>query len=185
MRFSLLPELTDAQKRSLSEWVAETLPAPGLIQGSVIFPMNGQLGFYVGSEFRMIHRNDNWQFYDRNVIYIGYRNPTGNHPMPLIDRLAVVGAVISLADLWETHHEQYTTVMSSVLIESYQGLMSGMVQTEAAVSGLAFNESRGVVAARIGDCYHLPSGELVEIDDSWTVVADRPSVRTVPVAAAA
>ena len=184
MRFSLLPELTAEQKRGLSEWIAATLPAPELAQSNVSFPMSGQLGIYAGGQLRIVHRNSTWQFYDTSIIYVGYR-PLEQHTVPMVDRLAVVGAIISLADLWEVHHEAYTTVMSSVLIESYQGLMSGMVQTEAAVSGLAFNQDRGVVAARIGDCYHLPNGELVEVDDTWTVVADRPGVRAVPVAAAA
>ena len=183
MRFSLLPELTAEQKRGLSEWIAATLPAGELTQNSPPFPMAGRLGIYVSGQLKMLHRNDYWSN-EAGQIYIGYRTGT-THPMPLIERLAVVGAIISLADLWEVHHEAYTTVMSSVLIESYIGLMSGMVQTEAAVSGLAFNQDRGVVAARIGDCYHLPNGELVEVDEGWTVVADRPGVRAVPVAAAA
>lgn len=184
MKFTLLPELAETQKREMANWIRATLESPELVQSRVTFNWAGQLGIYRDGRLITLHRNDGWQFDGANVIYIGHREGR-TQALPLIERLAVVGAIISLIELWPEFHEQFTARASAILIETYTGVMSGMVQTEAAVSGLAFNADRSIVAARIGDCYHLPNGELVEIDESWTVVADRPSLRTVPVAAAA
>lgn len=182
MKYTLLPELDEAKKQAISEWIAATLAHPQLTQSSVTFNWAGQLAIYQNGMLRMLHRNSSWSNNDGANIYIGYRAPD-SQPMPLLERLAVVGAIISLTETWPVHHEQFIKAASVALIDSYTGVMSGMVQTEAAVSGLAFNEGRSIVAARIGDCYHRPNGELVEIDDSWTVVADRPSLRVVPIAA--
>jgi hypothetical protein len=183
MKFTLLPELTDAKKRDVGNWIRATLESPELVQNAVPYSWAGEFAIYKNGRMVVLHRNNSWQYDGSGTLYIGYRD--GPHQVPLIERLAVVGALISLVELWPEFHEQFTARASAILIETYTGVMSGMVQTEAAVSGLAFNEDRSLVAARIGDCYHLPSGELVEIDDSWTVVADRPDVRAVPVVVAA
>lgn len=186
MKYSLLPELTEAKKAEVSAWITATLAAPGLVQSTVAYSWSGEFAIYRNGRVTSLHRNGAWQLDSGgSLLYIGYREPNGNHPLPLLERLAVMGAVISLTETWETHYEQFTAVASAALIDAYTGVMSGMVQTEAAVCALAFNADRSVMAARIGDCYHLPNGELVEVDETWTVVSDRPTLRIVPVAAAA
>lgn len=183
MKFSLMPELTVQRKEALSAWITATLNAPELTQSAVTFPEGGSLVIYRDGRACWLNVNDSWQWDGGNNIYIGRRLRAGyNQPMPMLERVGVIGTIISLCELWEVHHEKYIEVASRALIDTYTGVMSGMVQTEAAVSGLAFNADRSLTAARVGDCYHLPDGSLVEIDDTWTVIADRPSLRAVPIA---
>lgn len=174
MQLSLLPKLTDGEKASMAEWLRATLATPELTQSNVTFPLSsGRLGIYVDGTLKQLARNEYWQI-DSASIYIGYRS-NRNHMVPLTDRLAVLGAIIGMADLWAELGELYMATLARVLVSSYRTLMSGLIQTEAEVTGLAFSEARGLVAALINDRFHLPNGEEIEVDDSWTVISERPA----------
>lgn len=176
MQISLLPKLTDDQRQQTREWVTETLASEQLAAG--YFPLDSKIVIYIDGRMRVLRRGEQWQDDGSTSIYVGYTSvrPSRGALQP-IERLAVVGAVISLAELWDDFHETYIAKAASLLISAYEGIMSGLIQTEAAISGLAFNAERAIVAGKVGDTYHLADGTEVEIDDTWTVVPDRPGVR--------
>jgi hypothetical protein len=175
MRLSLLPDLTEAQTGEVRNWVSAVLAHAELTPPRPYFPLGGSAAVYVEGQLRVLERGEYWQNDGASRIYVGYSHRVGGTTMQPLEQLAVVGAVISLANLWSEFHEAYTARAARIVFASYEGVMSGMIQTEAAVTGLAFNADRSLVAARIGDCYHLPEGTQVEIDDTWTLVPDRPS----------
>ena len=180
MQISLLPKLTEARKAEVKTWVEATLVYEELSSPDIFFPLDNQVAIYVDGRIKALRRNEYWQDDGSGVIYVGWSTGrAGRNYLSMLDRLAVIGAIISLADLWEELHEAYIARAATVLISSYTGIMSGMIQTEAAITGLAFNADRSVVAGKIGDCYHLPDGTAVEVDDTWTIVPDRPGVRPV------
>jgi hypothetical protein len=176
-KLMLLPD-TSAQRAEIVSWVEAMLADVNLAPQQPRFPLGGKVAIYVDGSLRVLQNGEQWQDDGVASLYVGYRHSAGAQYMQPLDRLAVVGAVISLADLWERFHETYIARAAAILISNYQGVMSGLIQTEAAVSGLAFSPDRALVAGRIGDCYHLPDGTQVEIDDSWTLVPDRPAVHT-------
>lgn len=178
MQISLLPKLTDDQRQQTREWVTETLASEQLAAG--YFPLDSKAVIYIDGRMKILRRGEYWQDDGAANLYVGFSaSRTGRNYLQPIERLAVVGAVISLVELWEEFHDAYIAKAAEILIASYQGIMSGLIETEAAISGLAFNAERSLVAGRIGDTYHLADGTEVEIDDTWTVVPDRPGVRAV------
>lgn len=178
MRLALLPVLTDGDKEAVGRWVEATLAAPNLCQGDWPFPLANKVGVYVDGSLRVLERGEFWQDDGVGRIWVGYRHRSSANHLSEMDRLAVVGAIISLAELWERFHGSFIAKAAQIIFTAYEGMMGGMIQTEAAVTGLAFNADRSLVAGRIGDCYHLPNGTAVEIDDTWTLVPDRPTVRS-------
>lgn len=180
MKLALLPELTEQEKTAMREWVQAALTHEELSPPDVYFPLDGKVAIYRDGWMKILRRGEHWMDDGARNLYIGwnYRRGTGMEPL---ERLTVIGALISVAELWDEFHEAYIARAAVILIANYQGVMSGLVQAEAAVTGLAFNADRSIVAGKIGDCYHLPNGERVEIDDTWTLVPDRPAMRAATV----
>lgn len=177
-KLSLLPTFTEDERQHWKDWLTAVLGTPELATTEIDPPLYGQsLTVYTNGRSTAVATHDHWQT-SGNTIYVGRRS-TG-HPMPMIDRLAVIGILISAVDLWADLHEPYMARMARELITTYEGLMYGMVQTEGALGGLAFNAEAGQVAGKFGDTFHLPNGEPVEVDDdNWTVVLDRPHLAPV------
>lgn len=177
MRIGLVPEFSDAEIASSRRWIMATLDSDDLVQNVYRWPFDGRrLALYVNNQVRTVVRYDYWTD-DGAVIHVGWRENTTGHSMPIMDRLAVVGAMIGAVGLWEEFHEQYMAKAARLLIGSYEGGMSGMVRTEAPIRGLALNAEQGVVAGLIGDSFYLHNGTEVQVQgEGWTVVMDRPNV---------
>lgn len=179
MKIALLPEFTGDEREAAKAWLSAVLANEHLTANAPQMPaaIYGRMGLYIDGRFRTLQRGEYWADDIVGNFYVGYRERPGASTVPLPRRLAVIGGIISLAGLWGDLHEAYIARAAGVLIGTYSDLMSGLVRTEAAVSGLAFSADRATIAARIGDAYHLPNGEAIEIDETWTVVPDRPFIQ--------
>lgn len=168
MKIGLQPELTPAERAALERWLKSALRHAELSPGS--FPLVRRIGVYINDQALQV-TNDYW-------MLNGYQCGIGNHnsgvAMSQMDRLAILGAIISAVSMWDTLQEDYSTAMCRVLLETYNTGMSGMVRARQGVAtGLAFSADRLQVAARMGtndDVWYLPTGEQVVPDESWTRV---------------
>lgn len=161
MKVGLAPDLTGDEKRSLKRWLVSALAHARLSSSG--WPLGSKIGVYIDGTAVQTY-NGYWTV-DGQRLHIG-TDTTDGRLTNLVDRIAVLGAIISAVELWPELTDQYSAAVSRVLLESYNTAMSGLVQTRAGIAtGLAFSADRNQVAARIGDEWFLPSGEAVTAEE--------------------
>lgn len=178
---AFMPTLTDYDKSEVKDWIRRALDGTELMIVGTPFPAAGRLILYWQGAPRIISNNSHWQESDP-YLYIGYR--TGGETIPKLDRMAILGGIITLCGLWDDLHEQFTTKLAELMFSQYRSAVSGMVRSESPISGLAFNSDRTQMAARIGEEYHLSSGEPVELTEDWVAIEGNPSLIPLPEAEA-
>ena len=171
MRIHLLPDFTDAEKATLGTYLGQLLDSPRLADDRRRYPLeNGRIGLYVDGKFYCL-TNGTWQFNDP-YLYVG-QDSHNNNALPVLDRLGVIAAIIATGGLWTDEMiAKFGITVSRIMLQSYNEMMHGLltVQGTTPATGLAFRADRQQVAALMGDRYFLPSGETVEVDESWTIV---------------
>lgn len=170
MKVGLAPDLNGVEKRALKTWLVTALAHARLSPGG--FGPVGKIAVYVDGQALSV-TNDYWNINSGgNGRTLGIGNDNGVTPMALTERIAILGAIISAVELWPELTDQYSAAVSRVLLESYNVAMSGLVQTRAGIAtGLAFSADRNQVAAKFGDNWHLPNGEVITPDPAvWTLV---------------
>lgn len=172
MRIGLVPELTTTEKISLRRWLVHVLSQPNLSGASsnYSFPLASKIAIYIdGTAYSC--QNGYWE---RTGTILGIGLGGGGGSIPVDMRIAILAAIISAAGLWDLV-DDFNVAVSRALLESYNTMMGGLVQTQGTPTGLAFNASAGQVAARMGEEWHLPGGggvvEIAEGDTNWVVVA--------------
>lgn len=160
MKIGLVPALSVDERTAFKDFLQAALRNERLC-GS--YPLgNGKVGIYLDGIIQRVDSGD-WSVpFDATRIMVG--RDRGNNTTPMIVRLGVLSALISLGNLWEELVDDFSAAVSRVLLESYNEMMSGLLQTRGATAtGLAFTASAQQVAARFGETWHLPNGEGVDL----------------------
>lgn len=166
--YTLQPNLTQAQRTVMTNWMLNVLASPDFAQRGVTFPSNlGNLYIWKDGQAKMIQRGA-WGV-DGNYIYLG----SESQMVVPAERLEIVSTFVPMCD--PARSEELQTALyegiTRVLLGVYRTFQGNVVSSAQPVTQMAINPEQTLVASYMEEAWRLPNGEPVEIGPTWTVFA--------------
>lgn len=164
------PTLTNNEKSAIREWLSLALGQPEFCVSGQSYPINGKLCIYRDGKPAILIYGNWGQEMGGEYLRIGTYHASYINAISKCERLAVLGVVISLTELWEEFRVPYYQALGRSLVEQYNQGLCGLVDVVQTPTSIAFNGERNVVAVQFqgSDEFYLPGGtEAVALDETW------------------
>lgn len=158
--------LEPAHIQTLKTWLI------GVLQGrDMRYPFLDVPVIYLGN--RVLKVVDGaWQI-EGDRVYVGRRWTAPNaSSLTRMQQLAVIAAIAATARLNvdEEVQKEYSKALATALMADYEGSVGVFIQSQVNVTRLAMKHGVGVAGWQDG-AWYSPTGEPVEVDASWTLIA--------------
>lgn len=158
--------LEPAHIQTLKTWLI------GVLQGrDMRYPFSEFPVIYLGN--RVLKVVDGaWQI-EGDRVYVGRRWTSPNaSALTRMQQLAVIAGIAATARLNvdEDVQREYSKALATALMADYEGAVGVFIQSQVNVTRLAMKHGVGVAGWQDG-AWYSPTGEPVEVDASWTLIA--------------
>lgn len=174
--YTLQPELSDAQRTQVTNWLIALLARPNLDTDAyggtrLNFPLRGMWVIYKDGVGYQISAGA-W-VESSGVIYL----PQTSASIDMPKRLEVLAAFVPMTDpaRQEELEKAFADAISRIILGQYTAMKQASTLVRATdpaatVQKIAFSEDRTEMVAWIGDAWRKETGEEVKIDEgAWTV----------------
>lgn len=158
--------LEPAHIQTLKTWLI------GVLQGrDMRYPFSDVPVIYLGNKALKVV-DGAWQI-EGDRVYVGRRWTSPNvSALTRMQQLAVIAAIAATARLNvdEEVQREYSKALATALMADYEGAVGVFIQSQVNVTRLAMKHGVGVAGWQDG-AWYSPTGEPVEVDASWTLIA--------------
>lgn len=158
--------LEPAHIQALKTWLI------GVLQGrDMRYPFSDVPVIYLGNKALKVV-DGAWQI-EGDRVYVGRRWIAPNvSALTRMQQLAVIAAIAATARLNvdEEVQREYSKALATALMADYEGSVGVFIQSQVNITRLAMKHGVGVAGWQDG-AWYSPTGEPVDVDASWTLIA--------------
>lgn len=158
--------LEPAHIQALKTWLI------GVLQGrDMRYPFSDVPVIYLGNKALKVV-DGAWQI-EGDRVYVGRRWIAPNvSALTRMQQLAVIAGIAATARLNvdEEVQREYSKALATALMADYEGSVRVFIQSQVNITRLAMKHGVGVAGWQDG-VWYSPTGEPVEVDASWTLIA--------------